>query len=81
MTATTTRDSVSAWSAIRQPVGRRPWLPDDAPSRAPVGCHGMVPRRPAPWDESRESPPGAEMCQAARPDVVQKAPGGAVLIF
>ena len=45
MTATTTRDSVFAWSAIRQPVGRHPWLPDDAPSRAHlVPCFGEVPR-------------------------------------
>jgi hypothetical protein len=40
----------------------------------------VMPRHPTPWDESRESPPGAEMRQAARPDVVQKAPGGAVLM-
>lgn len=81
MTATTTRDSVFAWSAIRQPVVRHPWLPDDAPSRAhSVLCLGEEPRQPPGWDESRESPPGAEMCQAARPQKVQKAPGGAVSI-
>jgi hypothetical protein len=79
MTATTTMDSVSAWSAIRQPVGGHPWLPDDAPSRAHlVLCFGEVPRLPPGWDESMESPPGAEMCQAARPVMVRKAPGGAI---
>jgi len=61
MTATTTRDFVSAWFAIRQPR-----LPDDAPSRAHRLSRGGF--RPTPaerWDEPSEPPPGADMLRAS----------------